>query len=209
VGVGLDHRHDDRAARLLPLEALALTAAVAALAAGCGGKASTATTDTTGAPSRGTTTTATIARAAPPALARADARFLRLLAAYDREDEVGATLAARKAASPELHAAAMREAREASRELAAATNVLARAHERANGPPATVRRAWSSVYERLLVNAGSPFDAAYAPMREQRDMTEVAFARRELHGGRAVSAKTIARAVIRTRLADERALRAA
>jgi uncharacterized protein (DUF305 family) len=212
--MGVDHRHDDRAARVLPLEALALRrgaplALAAALLAGCGGHAAAPATKPTTTTRPAGVTAKRGSAAKPKPASPADVRFLRLLSAYDREDEVGATLAARKAASPQLHAAAMRAAHEASAELAAAGRLLAAAHERANGTPASLRRAWGAAYQSLLANAGSPFDSVYAPLAEQRATTELGLARDELRRGSSARVKALARHIVANRAADVRALRSA
>ncbi|HZT92326.1 MAG TPA: hypothetical protein VFA05_09840 [Gaiellaceae bacterium] len=184
------------------LSRVAVVAAAVAVLAGCGGRGAATTPQ---AHPRTTAARRTLAREHP--LSAADVRFLHLLAAYAREDDVGASLAARKAAAPQLHATAMREADEATRELSAAAALLARAHQRANGTPATLRRAWSADYETPLVNAGSPFDAVYAPLMERRDAVVAALARRELAAGRSARARALAGGVVRRRSADERSLR--
>lgn len=174
----------------------------ALLVAGCGG-----TSTATKTPPRSTTTTRARSRPAPAAASPADVRFARQLLVDARNDLAAAQLAARKAASPAVHAAAQRRVRGEGSEITAATRFLAQAHA-ATGPVApAARAAWSSFRSSLVTNAGFALDDAYVAGMESRDAAELALARHELRVGRAAAALRLARAAIRLRAADAAALR--
>jgi uncharacterized protein (DUF305 family) len=168
--------------------------------AGCGGS-STATKTSPPAP------TTTVRGPAPPAASPADVRFARQLLVYARDDLAAAQLAARKAASPSVHAAAQRRLRTEAREITAATGFLAQAHAAPGPTSPALRAAFDAFRSSLVMNAGFALDDAYVAGMERRDAAELALARRELRRGHAAAALRLARAAVRLRIADAAALR--
>ena len=142
---------------------------------GCGSATHPAATT---APS---TTSKKAATTPKPKLSAADLAAARKLLRYDAEDAATAQLGGRKAASPTVHAFALRILRDRNVEIAAL-------HRYVRATPA------GSIPAVLLDNAGIYFDSAYVSFMRDRIATE-----RAVHG-------PLAALVARNRAAEARAL---
>lgn len=170
-----------------------LAGSVVALA-GCGGHAATLAPATTAVTSTAPKKSSTPHAPAPSPAVR---RFAGLELAYAREDLVAGTLAARKASTPSVHAAALRRVRTVTADAAALARLARPARL-----TAVQRRTYDTYYESLVDNAGYRLDDAYEQGTEARDRAEAALAR-----SASARRSSLARRIVRERTADDVLLR--